>query len=245
MLIQLRCDISIALHKGTKPVFDFPEPLQPIIYQLQAELYSAPILCPAHGSLDSKYHYTKHIPDRKLAETWDTLSNFCDLVNWVAVKNIKLSDQILINVMGSVMYALLEMSFPTNPVNEAIRLGLLAFCSHSFLERRGIHLPKDDLCERYKICLTNVNTRLPGDSELSLWFLVMGKISIFPGDSDDSVWVKSRIREQIGLKNDCSWPKLRLNLKSFLWIDIIHDAPGKMIFESVSLFDGNSDQQQS
>jgi hypothetical protein len=151
-------------------------------------------------------------------------------VNSAAEKNIKLSDQILLTTMGSVMYALLRMNFPTNPINEAIRLGLLAFCSHSFLERRGIRLPNGYLRENYyRTCFEDVNT------QVSLWFLMIGKISIFTSDTDDSAtWIKSRLREKVGLNKDCSWPQLRLILKSFLWIDILHDAPGKTIFESVS-----------
>jgi hypothetical protein len=152
----------------------------------------------------------------------------------VADKNIKLSDQVLLNTMGSVMYALLRMNFSTNPINEAIRLGLLAFCSHSFLERRGIHLPNGYLCKNYRTCFEDVNTQPRGASQVSLWFLMIGKISIFTSDTDDSAWIKSRLRENIGLNKDCSWPQLRLILKSFLWIDILHDAPGKTIFESVS-----------
>ena len=132
------------------------------------------------------------------------------------------------------MYALLRMKLSTNPIDEAIRLGLLAFCSHTFLERRGIHLPNGYLCENYRTCFEDVNTQLRGASQLLLWFLMIGKISIFSSDTDDSAWVKSRLRENIGLNNDCTWPQLRLILKSFLCIDILHDAPGKIIFESVS-----------
>lgn len=152
----------------------------------------------------------------------------------MADKNIKLSDQILLETMGSVMYALLRMNFPTNPINEAIRLGLLAFCSHSFLERRGIRLPHGYLCENYRTCFEDVNTQPRDASQVLLWFLMIGKISIFTSDTEESAWIKSRLRENIGLIRDCSWPQLRLILKSFLWIDILHDAPGKIIFESVS-----------
>ncbi|RDW88422.1 hypothetical protein BP6252_00454 [Coleophoma cylindrospora] len=230
----LRCDISIAIHKGTKPVFDFNQPLQSIIYLPQTKPSSPPTPCRDYKSPYGKDQYTNVITDEKLAELWDTLSNFCCLVNSVADKNIKLSDQILLNTMGSVMYALLRMNYPTNPINEAIRLGLLAFCSHSFLERRGIHLPNGYLCENYRTCFEDVNTQLRGASQVSLWFLMIGRISIFTSDTDDSAWIRSRLRERIGLNKDCSWPQLRLILKSFLWIDMLHDAPGKIIFESVS-----------
>lgn len=148
------------------------------------------------------------------------------------------------------MYTLLQMNFSrtTNPINEAIRLGLLAFCSHTFLQRRGIRLPNDYLYKNYRTCFEDINTQPPRGGKtssqwISLWFLMIGKISIFTSDTDaddDSVpWIKSSLRENlidlIGLnKNYCSWPQLRLILKSrFLWIDILHDGPGKMIFESV------------
>ncbi|EXJ86575.1 hypothetical protein A1O3_03528 [Capronia epimyces CBS 606.96] len=257
----LRCDISIAIHKGTTPIFDFNQPLQSIRYQPQTELSPPPkmelsslpqteISSPPASCLDYKSPYDKTqytnvitneaqytnvitdkaqytnvitdkaqsaniITDEKLAESWNTLSNFCYLVNSAADKNIKLSDQILLNTMGSVMYALLRMDFPTNPINEAIRLGLLAFCSHSFLERRGIELPKRSLCEKYRTCLEHVNTtQLQRPShintqpkrpspQLSLWFLIMGRISIFTSTShpDDSAWIDSSLREHIALES--------------------------------------------
>ncbi|KIW46712.1 hypothetical protein, variant [Exophiala oligosperma] len=231
----IRCDLSIAIHKGTKPVFDFTQPLQSIKYQLQTKSSPPTVRCLNYESPNVKDKHTHFKTDEKLAELWDTMSNFCYLVNSVAEKNIKLSDQILLNTMGSVMYALLGMNFPTNPINEAIRLGMLAFCSHSFLERRGIHLPNSYLCENYKTCFEDVNTQLQGDpSQVSLWLLMIGKISIFASDTDDSAWIKSKLRENIGTNNGWSWPQLRPSLKSFLWIDILHDAPGKTIFESVS-----------
>lgn len=232
-LILFRCDISIAIHKGTKPVFDFNHPLQPLIYLPQTSSYG-------------KDQYTTLITDKKLAESWDTLSNFCHLVNSAADRNIKLSDQILLNTMGSVMYTLLGMNFSTtNPINEAIRLGLLAFCSHTFLERRGIRLPNGYLRENYRMtCFEDVPRGKASFSSqgFSLWFLMIGTISIFTSDTDTdddySAWIKYRLRENIiGLKNKnyCSWTQLRLILKSFLWIDILHDASGKIIFESVYL----------
>lgn len=152
----------------------------------------------------------------------------------MADKNIKLSDQILLNAMGSLMYPLLRMEFPTYPINEAIRLGLLAFCSHSFLERRGIRLPNGYLCKKYRTCLENVNTQPGGAPQVSLWLLMIGKISVFTSETDGSAWIISRLRENSSFNEICSWPRLRLILKSFLWIDILHDAPGKKIFESVS-----------
>ncbi|PCH06343.1 Hypothetical protein PENO1_017810 [Penicillium occitanis (nom. inval.)] len=180
----LRCDISIAIQKGTKPVFDFNQPLQPLIYLPQTRSYG-------------KDQYTNLITDKKLAESWDTLSNFCHLVNSAADKNIKLSDQILLNTMGSVMYALLGMNFSTtNPINEAIRLGILAFCSHIFLERRGIRLPNGYLRENYRsACFEDVPRDNASSSRwFSLWFLMIGKISIFTSDNhaddDYSAWIK-------------------------------------------------------
>lgn len=174
------------------------------------------------------------ITNKKLAELWDTLSSFCCLVNSAVCNNIKLSDRALSNTMGSVMYTLLRLNFPTNSIDESVRLGLLAFCSHCFLERRGIHLPNGHLYENYRTCFEDVNSQLRDAPLVSLWLLMIGKISIFASDTEDSAWIKSRLQKNVCLYRNLSWPQLRLILKSFLWIDILHDAPGKIIFESVS-----------
>lgn len=235
-----RCDLSIAIHKGTRPVFGFNQPLTSTIY-LPHTYPSFPIA----PCLDYKYdrgdnHFQTVITDKKLAELWETLSSFCGLVNSAVYNDIKLSDRVLSHTMGSVMYTLLRLSFPTNSINESIRLGLLAFCSHCFLERQGIHLPNVHLYESYRNCFEDVSTQPGGAPQISLWLLMIGKISLFASNTDESSWIKSRLGEIIGLHRDLSWQKLRLILKSFLWIDILHDAPGKMIFESVSYLDGNA-----
>lgn len=67
---------------------------------------------------------------------------------------------------------------------------------------------------------------------------MIGKISVFASETDDGKgWIEARLRESIGLtagKEGFSWPRLRGILKSLLWIDILHDAPGEKIFESIS-----------
>lgn len=193
----IRCDIGIALHKGTTPVFNFD---QSIVYLPQIKC-SPFIHCVDYNypCKDQNQYTTDLITDDNLAEIWTTLSNFCHLVNSAADNNIKLSEQILLRTMGRVMYALLRMNFPTDTINEVIRLGLLAFCSHSFLARRGIVLPNDYLHKKYRICFEEVksNSQLrdvscPG---LLLWVLMIGTISVFASETDDGKgWIEARLR---------------------------------------------------
>jgi hypothetical protein len=62
-----------------------------------------------------------------------------------------------------------------------------------------------------------------------LWVLVAGAVSVF--DASGHKWLKPLLLAQIDLCEIDSWSKMQDLLKSFMWIGLVHDKPGKGVFD--------------
>lgn len=238
MLEILRCDVGMALHYGSKPLFFVNpswEPYWPYPEFTSYSQTSAPSLeyCKFTGNLDPE-----------LARAWEVTKKFSVLVNHAASTRQKLPKEFLLDTMASVMYPILHLPsghFELGSLDEAIRLGLLAYCSSVFLQWAGVRLPYMHFPAMYRNCL--VNLRLPelnedsnsdnSSSPLLLWLLMVGAVSVF-GDCDNA-WLKPWLRVNIELCGGSnSWDVIQRVLSSFIWIGLVHDVPGKAVFHSAS-----------
>ena len=168
-----------------------------------------------------------------LAEAWAFMKRFCSTINSAAEHKRRLPKETLLNAMASVMYRLLHMSFENTSVDEGIRLGLLIFSAHIFLNFRGIRQPHKYLPDTYKNCLMHLE--LPGTlpPQILPWLLVIGSLSTFT--SADDVWLIPWMRVNITLCETRNWSELRGLLKTCPWIDTLHDQPGQEIFDKAIL----------
>ncbi|XXG93831.1 hypothetical protein Hte_000080 [Hypoxylon texense] len=233
----LRCDVGMALHYGSKPLFfaDLArEPYWPYpdFTAWSPDLISSLEPCRLISSLDPE-----------LARAWEVMKQFSALVNHAAFARQKLPKEYLLDTMVSVVYPILHMPpghFEPGSLDEAIRLSLLAYCSSVFLQWAGARLPYMHFPAMYRNCL--VNLQLPeldtdsdgsSSSRLLLWLLMVGAVSVF-GDCDD-VWLKPWLRVNMELCGvSGSWDATRDVLNSFMWIGLVHDVPGKAVFDSTS-----------
>lgn len=212
-----RCDICVALHSGAKPLFFNDPTIEPFLpYPDQT------------ASLDKQVGFPDNI-DNRLARSWEAMKNFCSQINSAAQTKRKFPEELLLNTMASVMYRLFHMKFELGSVNEALRLGVLAFSSHVFLQwkddkRAYLHFPA-----AYRDCLVSLRSWETIPSRLLLWLLMIGAISVF---TKDEAWLKPWLRGNIDLCGIQSWNEMRDSLDSFLWIGYLHDKPGKNIFDS-------------
>ncbi|KAI0385753.1 hypothetical protein F5Y04DRAFT_244576 [Hypomontagnella monticulosa] len=87
---------------------------------------------------------------------------------------------------------------------------------------------------------------------LLLWLLTVGAVSVLgdhalsvfgEGDSelDYDLWLRSRLRANAELCGVESWFVMRALLSSFMWVGLVHDAPGKAIFESAMSLNPSSE----
>lgn len=169
--------------------------------------------------------------DEDLVEAWTYTRRFCTTINHAAELKRQLPKDILLNSMASIMYRLLHMrSFPITSTNEALRLGLLVFSSHIFLSWQDVKPRHTQLPQVYRSCLLNLDLPSALPSQILLWLLMIGSISVFT--SDDDPWLLPWIRVNIDLCEVQSWSELRGELKACPWIDFLHDQLGKTMYDT-------------
>ena len=169
-----------------------------------------------------------HRMDQNLATIWSVMQRFCSVVNIIAETQQRLSGETIHDTMASVMYRLLYFKFEAGSIDEAIRLSLLGLSYQVFFQWQDMKLPHPHFPSSLKKCLVNLKTNKGFPPTIMLWFILVGAIS---GLSDD-IWLKHHLREHIRLCRVKSWGEMRDILKSYMWIDLLHDKPGKDVFES-------------
>lgn len=225
--------MAIAIESGSKPVFFSNaspyEPFMPYPDQISTFISKKSNAtgpkCNSDGFLDNI--------DKELATVWRAMKRFCSLINRAVKTKRKLPEKTLLETMASVMYRLFHMSFPSGSFDAAIRLGLLAFSSHVFLQMPDVRTQNRHLSTIYRECLFNLDVLQAGSSRIALWLLIICAISVFT--ESDNTWLKPWLRSNIELCKVESWSALRDIMNSFVWTGLVFDKPGKDIFDSVML----------
>lgn len=193
---------------------------------------------PASRSQDwySSVKFLEHI-DEELIQVWEILSTFCSVINYAVESGQCISTETFLDTMVSVMYRLLNMGpLLSDSRDELFRLGLLAFSSTIFLQWKQLGVAYAHLTSTLRVYLVAACRQTPPSTsasippQIKLWLLMIGAVSVFEGPSND--WLKPLMIANVRLCEIDSWCKLRDLLKSFMWIDLVHDKMGKSIFDS-------------
>jgi hypothetical protein len=139
--------------------------------------------------------------------------------------------EIILDTMALVMYRLLQMGFETASGDEVILLGLLSLCYNIFLQWCDGKLAYLHFPSTYKNCLLDPQLTSSCASQIIIWLLMVGGISIFTASDDRGL--KHSLQEHVVICKVKSWGEMRDILKSFKWIDLLHDGPRKHIFDSI------------
>ncbi|KAK6524280.1 hypothetical protein TWF694_005934 [Orbilia ellipsospora] len=229
ILEVLRTDLGISLHNGLRPVFyldtPFFEPLEPYPNNTQFLVARGG---PRHQPNDAEKFF-KDI-DPGLLQAWIFMKEFAALMNVTYGTENRLPQDTLLNTMTSIMYRLIDMHFSPNSMDETIRLGLLAFCSHVFLRWQTVRLGYTHLPYAYKSSLVNLNFSKDFSPQVMLWLLMVGAISIF--ERDDDVWLKPWLKVNIDLCGVESWGEMRGKLKELMWVELVQDEAGEEAYNS-------------
>lgn len=169
--------------------------------------------------------------DNELTRAWTVMYEFCAVINFAAESGQRISTETFLETMSSVVYRLLGMKFDTDPSNEAVRLGLLAFLSGIFLQWKGLGMSYPHFTSMFRGCLNGLaspqNIMSP---HFLVWLLMIGVVSVF--DTADDVWLHPFLRLNIRLCGIYEWSEMQKLLGSFMWIGLVYDKPGKVVFES-------------
>ncbi|KAI0135839.1 hypothetical protein F4814DRAFT_38297 [Daldinia grandis] len=224
LLEMLRCDLGVALLDGSCPLF-FNQPSEPMA-EYPEKLMPATI----NGTLFRGDMDPVRITEDELATAWGVLRRFCLFVDLGTQTRRTIRPDIIYETMTAVTYRLLHMRF-SGSIDEAVRQGLLAFCYHVFLQWQDIKPLHCDMASAYRSCILSLEDSDMASSQLMLWLLMVGAISIF--NISDEVWLSERIEEHVGRCQIKTWREMQDTLKSFLWIGVLDEQPGRYVYDSL------------
>jgi hypothetical protein len=167
--------------------------------------------------------------DHELAQAWTIMSDFCSVINFAVDSELRISTETFLDTMTSVVYRLLYMHFGTGSKDEAIRLGLIAFLCSVFLQWKHLGMSYPHFTSTFRSCLVGIVSERVS-SEFMVWLLMVGSVSVF--DKSDDLWLKPLFRVNISLCEIDDWSEMQELVKRFMWIGLVYDKPGKMVFES-------------
>lgn len=94
----------------------------------------------------------------------------------------------------------------------------------------GRKVPYVDLKRRLRNAVERARAE-QGGSEVEVWVLVVGAISVLD-TGEDEAWMVKKWAEMA--EYDVEWEKVRAGLQRVLWIDCIHDRLGREAFDKMT-----------
>lgn len=172
--------------------------------------------------------------DPELATAWRAMRRFCLLVNLGTQIQRLIYHEIILETMTAVFYRLLDMDFADGSVDQVLRLGLLAFCHHVFLQWQDIRLPYDRFPADYRNCILDIKQTAEGVSDqVMLWLLMTGAVSLY--NISDEAWLRDYLEEYADRCRMKTWKEMQESLKSVMWIVLLDEQPGKQTFDLLCL----------
>jgi hypothetical protein len=167
--------------------------------------------------------------DVKLRNVYADTRDFARAANAFINGKGKFRAEVFQEAVMSIQYRLLllEYSFETQPFEEILRIGLLAFQTSAFLLIPGLMLNCDFLKGRLRLAVDSLEASTPAMRDLKLWLLLVGCVATM--DVGDA-WLVSKVKELTVGEGD--WEQVRERMRAIMWIDAVHDVPGKQMFDS-------------
>jgi hypothetical protein len=178
---------------------------------------------------------TISISSKELRTIWDTLSSFCAFVNRANIEQQKISKELFLDVMASVMYQLSNMAHLPGSSDEPFRLAMLVFSTQTFLQWRDLRMPMNWLISEYMSLMvrTTLQDTALTDPWASLWMMTILRLALPSAPSEESELLDVRLVSILNTCNMGDWDGVKICLGSYLWIDIICDKPGRRMFERI------------
>ncbi|KAM0245964.1 hypothetical protein ACHAQJ_010399 [Trichoderma viride] len=156
------------------------------------------------------------------------MQRFSQLVNTFVNSQNKLQIDFFQETMLSIQYRLLYLSysFDTQFLDEAVRIGLLAYQAFIFLYIPGSNSRYDFLAKRFHYIIYRLDDSTIEAANFKLWMLFIGSFVSFDiGEHSLGAMIAQ-------LTVDSDWALVRSRLKDIMWIDAVHDVCGKAVFEA-------------
>ncbi|KAF4446446.1 hypothetical protein FALBO_17072 [Fusarium albosuccineum] len=219
-----RVDLGWSIRSGCKPeIWDSDLSWRPMFEHMQHITAPPELETPSSSFLAMIAAW-----DYRLQNVWKDLRDFAALANQLIPGQRKLPPDVFQEIMLSVQYRLLLLQYPLDmyPVQEAIRLGLLAFESTVFFQVPGVKLKSRMFAKQLRDAIEAIPVDGQVIANIKLWLLFIGSIIVFEGKEP---WLVQSIR---GLTGRQTWSEVRKRVKEVMWIDIVHDLPGHLAYRS-------------
>ncbi len=184
-------------------------------------------------------HHELHISafvdtlDSKLRDCWKDIHAFSCLSNLAYQTTQKLSPETYNEMMISNFYRLTHLSFEDDLSHEIIRLALLTFCSTLFLTRLYLGQPYERLFDLFSSTLSRLcqdpGTVVP--DSITLWLMILHHV-VADKESSSEAWESVQLSKAIALTRMDTWSQAHQVLRSIMWVDFVHDAPGRRVFDA-------------
>jgi hypothetical protein len=162
-------------------------------------------------------------------------------------------------VGSSIPYRLVQLEFPPASLEEVLRLSMLAYAKTLVMRLKGFLTRLDSLANKVKPAieaqllarrLAVRDHREDGNEQeeqnadrILLWALFTVAVSLCEDsighndddDADDETqnWCRSCLIQILTILPFRTWTEVKATMKQFLWVDLLHDRPARVIFERV------------
>ncbi|RSM05333.1 hypothetical protein CEP52_006360 [Fusarium oligoseptatum] len=223
-----RVDLGLVLRFGCKPVF-FNETMSWDPYISSQGLIRG---LKKVNILETEATVFIKTLDKRLANVWKDLQEFAMLGNIAHQTSRKLQPNTFSEIMVSILYRLLALSFPESPIEDALRVGMIAFTAAMFFRWRSMNQRQQYLDDTFRETLSKLKdaSAQPPLSVL-FWLLMVWTITVSQNSEQNvfSKWMDD-ILQDLGLS---SWSDAQKTLKSVLWVGCLFDDPGQQAFDII------------
>jgi len=170
--------------------------------------------------------------DTRLYNALRDLHTFSCISNVAYQTTRKLSPETYNEMMISILYRLTHLSFESDPLQETMRTGLLAYSSTIFMQRNFLNQNYNHLLSLYINALFGLRncTELDLPLPIVFWLTMLSHV-VTHEDPSLANWRSNWLDEAILRAGINSWPQACEMLRSISWIDFIHSKLGKKAFE--------------
>ncbi|CZR53419.1 uncharacterized protein PAC_03297 [Phialocephala subalpina] len=223
-----RADLAYALQFGHQPLL-FKEGISWDCFIADSGL----VKC-SHRPHDANIRaFTETALDARLHNAMRDLHAFSCMSNVAYQTKGKLSANTYNEMMISILYRLAHLSFEHDPLQEALRLGLVALSSQIYLQRHYMEESYDFLLDLFNHALLRLRELAAIDLPVPviLWLTMLSHV-VARNEPTAADW-RSLWLDQTILRADInSWSQACEMLRSIAWVDFIHKQRGKPVFEA-------------
>lgn len=161
-----------------------------------------------------------------LVVVFQDLQRLVALINDHSTRLVRMKGSVFQLSVSSIQSRLLQLrDVPNSVVADCFCLGMLAFLTTMF-RAPGLEITYGYLGNQLRDCCQKIEISTPELQTVMFWLLMISRIAVFKADP---AWL--RVRWQKVAAPGLSWATARRRLQSVVWINFIHDEPGRKAFD--------------